>query len=184
MKKFDRTARAKMSLSRAQNIFMHANETLLFYYIIRSDEGLTLGQDSTIRELKQTRGRRKRERHLKMWLRVSAIIFQLFKLIMFEKCVLTIQELNWNQRLGHKKTKLNNCHHMLTLSTQLQNRSFPVVERTRTSSKRQKMKNARAKRAKIQLFIVKYENLRSCCTFALGSSFTTAWLTIRLALSA
>ena len=66
MKKFDRTAGAKMSLSRAQNIFMHANETLLFYYIIRSDEGLTLGQDSTIRELKQTRGRRKRERHLKM----------------------------------------------------------------------------------------------------------------------
>ena len=26
---------------------------------------------------------------------------------MLEKCVLTILELNWNQRLGHKKTKLN-----------------------------------------------------------------------------
>ena len=63
---------------------------------------------------------------------------------MFEKCVLTILEFNWNQRLGHKKTKLNICHHMLTLSTQLQNRSFDVVERTRTSSKCQKMKNARA----------------------------------------
>ena len=36
-----------------------------------------------------------------MWLRVSAIIFQLFKLIMLEKCVLTILELNWNQLLGH-----------------------------------------------------------------------------------
>ena len=94
---------------------------------------------------------------------MSAIIFQLFKLIMFEKCVLTIQELNWNQRLGHKKTKLNNCHHMLTLSTQLQNRSFHVVERTRTSSKRQKMKNARAKRAKILFFIVKYANLWGFC---------------------
>ena len=41
-------------------------------------------------------------------------------------------------------------------STKLQNRSFHVVERTRTvtSSERQKMKNARAKRAKILLFIV------------------------------
>ena len=54
---------------------------------------------------------------------------------MLEKCVLTLLELNWNQRLGQKKTKLNICHHMLTSSTQLQNRSFHVAERTRTSSK-------------------------------------------------
>ena len=73
------------------------------------------------------------------------------QLVLLEKCVLTILELNWNQRLGHKKTKLNICHHMLTSSTQLQNRSFLVVERTRTSSKCQKMKNARAKRAKYQI---------------------------------
>ena len=78
---------------------------------------------------------------------------------MFEKCVLSILELNWNQRLGHKKTKLNICHHMLTSSTQLQNRSFHVVERTRTSSKCQKMKNSLTKRAKILFFIVKYANL-------------------------
>ena len=76
---------------------------------------------------------------------------------MLEKCVLTILELNWNQRFGHKKTNI--CHHMLTSSTQLQNMSFHVVERTRTSSKCQKMKNARAKRAKILFFIVKYANL-------------------------
>ena len=82
---------------------------------------------------------------------------------MLEKCVLTILELNWNQRLGHKKTKLNICHHMLTSSTQLQNRSFHVVERTRTSSKCQKMKNARAKRAKRVFFIVKYVNLWGFC---------------------
>ena len=43
---------------------------------------------------------------------------------MLEKCFLTIVELNWNQRLGHEKTKLNICHHMLTSSTQLQNWSF------------------------------------------------------------
>ena len=78
---------------------------------------------------------------------------------MLEKSVLTIVELNWNQRLGHKKTKINNCHHMLTSSIQLQNRSFHVVERTRSSTKCQKMKNARAKRAKILFFIAKYANL-------------------------
>ena len=73
---------------------------------------------------------------------------------------LTILELNWKQRLGHKKTKFNICYHMFTSSTQLQNRSFHFVERTRTSSKRQKMKNARAKCAKILFFIVKYANVR------------------------
>ena len=98
-----------------------------------------------------------------MWLRFSAIIFQLVKLIMLEKCVLTILELNWNQRVGHKKTKLNICHHVLTSSTQLQNRSFHVIERTRTSSKCQKMKTARAKRAKILFFIAKYANLWGFC---------------------
>ena len=76
---------------------------------------------------------------------------------MLEKCVLTILELKRNQRLGHKKTKLNICHHMLTSSTQLQNRSFHVVERTRTSTKCQKMKNARAK---ILFFVVKYGVVR------------------------
>ena len=86
-----------------------------------------------------------------------------YSVIVFEKCFLTILELNWNQRLGHKKTKLNICHYMLTSSTQLQNRSFHVVERTRTSSKCQKMKNARAKRAKILFFIVKYANLSGFC---------------------
>ena len=82
---------------------------------------------------------------------------------MLKKCVLTLLELNWNKRLGHKWIKLNICHHMLMSSTQLQNRSFHVLERTRTSSKCQKMKNARAKRAKILFFIVKYANLWSFC---------------------
>ena len=82
---------------------------------------------------------------------------------MLEKCVLTVLELNWNKRLRHKKTKLNICHHMLTSSTQLQNGSFHVVERTRTSSKCQKMKNVRAKRAKIVFSIVKYANLWGFC---------------------
>ena len=89
---------------------------------------------------------------------------------MLKKCVLTILELNWNQRLGHKKTTLNICHHMLASTTQLQNSSFHVVERTRTSAKCQKMKNARAKRAKILFFIVKYANLMGfCCHGCLSS---------------
>ena len=50
---------------------------------------------------------------------------------------------------------------MLTSSTQLQNRSFHVVERTRTSSKCHKVKNAkRAKRAKILFSVFKYANCR------------------------
>ena len=62
-------------------------------------------------------------------------------------------------RLGHKKTKLNICRYMLTSSTKLQNRSFHVVEGSRTSTKCQKMKDARAKRVKVLFFIVKYANL-------------------------
>lgn len=31
--------------------------------------------------------------------------FQLFKAIMLENCLLTVLELIWNQRLGHKQTK-------------------------------------------------------------------------------
>ena len=62
------------------------------------------------------------------------------------------------------KTKFNICHHMFTSSTQLQKRSFHVVETTRRSAKCRKMKNARAKRAKLFFFVVKYANLwrRGC----------------------
>ena len=52
---------------------------------------------------------------------------------------------------------------MLTSSTQLPNRSFHVVERTRTSSKCPNLKNSRAKQAKPLFFIVKYANLRRPC---------------------
>ena len=110
------------------------------------------------RELKQTRRWRERERHLKIQLRVSAIIFQLFSHFAWKLCS-NYPGINLEPMLGPKKTKLNICHHMLTLPTQLQNRSFHVVERTRTSSKCQKMRNARAKRAKILFFTIKYANL-------------------------
>lgn len=61
----------------------------------------------------------------------NVILSQLFKVIRLAKCILTIPELNWDQRFRNK-TKLNIFHHILTSSTQLQNRSFHGVERTRT----------------------------------------------------
>ena len=107
----------------------------------------------------QRRRRRQRELHLKIELRVTAIISQLFKAITLAKCVLTILELNCKQRFRGKQIKLNICHHMVTSSTQLQNRSFHVVERTRMSAKCRKMKNARAKRAKLLVFVT---NIQIC----------------------
>ena len=78
---------------------------------------------------------------------------------MIAKCILSILELNWNQRFRGKKTTLKISRQVLTSSTQRQNSSFYVVERTRTVLKRAKMKSARAKRAKLLFFIVKYTNL-------------------------
>ena len=75
------------------------------------------------KELKQRRRRRQRERQLKMYLRVSAIVSQL----LLAKCVLSILELNWNQRFRAKKIKLKII--VLTSSTQLQNRE--VIPRRR-----------------------------------------------------
>ena len=72
-------------------------------------------------------------------------------------------EINLEPALGTLEDKIEHCHHMLTSSTQLQNSSFHVVERTRTSTKCQNMKNARAKRAKMLFFIVKYANLWGFC---------------------
>ena len=43
---------------------------------------------------------------------------------MLEKYVLTILELNWNQRFRDNKTKLIICHHMLTSATQQQKGSL------------------------------------------------------------
>ena len=72
---------------------------------------------------------------------------------MLEDCVLTVLELNWNQRFGDNRTKLNICHRMLTSSTHLQ------------------MKNARAKRAKVEFFFL--SNMQISGGFSLPSS---SWL--------
>ena len=88
------------------------------------------------------------EKYMKMQLRVSAMISRLFQVIMRAKSVLSIMELNWNQRLRDKKTKLKKRRQMLTSSTQRQNLSFHVIERTK------RFWNARAKRAKLLGFFV------------------------------
>lgn len=63
---------------------------------------------------------------------------------MFSKCLLTILEWNWYERLGDGKNNWSKiCHQVLTSSTQVKITSFHVVRRTR------KMENARAKRAKL-----------------------------------
>ena len=136
---------------------------LLFFCAVLRFLGLL--KLTNIRELNQTRRQRKRHPYLKMLLGGSAIISQLFKVITLAKCVLTILELNWNQRFRGKRTKLNICHHMLTSSTQLQNRSSHDVERTRRSARCPKMKNARAKRAKL-LFSLSNMQICSCYLYS------------------
>ena len=87
---------------------------------------------------------------------------QLFKVIALAKCVLTILELNWNQRFWDNKTKLN----MSSYAHVVQTTAKQVISRRRKSEnvfKMSKEKNARAKRAKIPFFIVKYANLWGFC---------------------
>ena len=92
------------------------------------------------------------------------------KLISLAKCVPTILKLNWNQRFRDKKTKLNIFHRMLTSSTQLQNRSFHVVERTKTSAICQKLKNCTCKACKTIVF--RYQ----ICKFVTFMLLSSSWL--------
>ena len=99
---------------------------------------------SVYRELKQTRRRRKRERHLK---NVTSRFCNHLSIIQSHYA--------WKMRFNYPGIKLEPAlrtrpnwtfvMHMLTSSTQLQKGSLHVIERTRRSSKCQKMKNARAK---------------------------------------
>ena len=97
----------------------------------------------------------------------------LFKDIALAKCVQTILELNWNQRFWDNKTKLNICHHMLTSSRQLQDRSW----RRRKNENVYEMKKNKECTCKA-FFVVKYANLwlfrfrrrRGCL-----SSLTNIW---------
>ena len=80
---------------------------------------------------------------------------------MLEKCVLTVLELNWNKRLGYKKTL--KIEHLSSHADVVHSTAKLVISRRRknenVSFKCQKMKYARAKHAQILFFIVKYANL-------------------------
>ena len=96
--------------------------------------------------------------------RVSAIIFQIFKVITLATCVRTILELNWNRRFRNKTTKLNICQHTLTSSTQQQNKSFHLVERTTTSARCPKIKNKWIKNCKVtEKKIKKMQSVQNYC---------------------
>ena len=87
-----------------------------------------------------------------------------FQAIILAKCVLTILELNLRQQFRDEKKNLKICWQVLTSCfIQLQNTSFHGVDWTRTAVKWPKMKNARAKRAELLFFIVKYANLWHSC---------------------
>ena len=58
-----------------------------------------------------------------------------------------------------EEKKLKFCRQALASFTQLQNVSFHVVDLTRTAAKCTVIINARAKRAKLLFFIVKFPNL-------------------------
>lgn len=82
------------------------------------------------------------------------------------KCLLTIEELNWYELPGDADKKLKICHQVLTLSTQLQDSSFHVVERTRITAKCTRMENAHVKHAKLVFFIVYTVNVQTCVILA------------------
>ena len=83
---------------------------------------------------------------------------------MLEKCVLTTLELNWNQRLRLKKTKLNICHHMPTSSTQLQNRSFDV-RRRKNENVFKMSKDKKIHVQSVQKYCFSLSNMQTCGVF-------------------
>ena len=88
---------------------------------------------------------------------------------MLEKCLLTALELILNQRLGHKKTKLNICRHMLTSSTQLQNKSFQFT----SWKERERLQNVKRWKMHVQCaqkYCFSLSNMQICRVFVVVSS--------------
>ena len=125
--------------------------------LLEKNQQDTAGRSTLIiRELKQTPLRRKRERHLKMQ-------FQLFKVIMLEKFVLTILELYWNQRLGHNTTK---TEHLSTYSHVVQATAKEVISRRRKNEnvfKMSKDEKCTCKACKNTVFTL--SNMQICGVF-------------------
>ena len=97
------------------------------------------------------------------------IISQLFKVISLAKCVLTILEIKLEPALQNRTFVIIWSRRPYNR----ENRSFHIVERTRSLRCCAKMKNARAKRAKLYIFF--YSQICKFVTFLLPSS---SWLLI------
>ena len=131
------------------------------------------------RELKQIRCRRQRERHLKMKLRFSAILSQLFKVIALAKCVLTILELNWNQRFWDKMPWFNICsrrpHHCkrghFTSSKEwerLQTRCLLIYSIVELDNSLKNLKNLLKTNAMLAVSFKKFNNISTKIVFYYG----------------
>ena len=90
-----------------------------------------------------------------------------------EQCKLTILELNWNQRLGQDKIQHLLSYAHVTLSTQLQKRSFQVIERTRTSSKN--VKRWKMHVQSVQKYCFSLSNVQICMVFVAAVLVVVAW---------
>ena len=81
---------------------------------------------------------------------------------MLEKCVLTVLELNWNKRLGHKKTKLNICHH--NYADIVHTTGKQVISRRRKNENVYKMsKNMHVQ--SVQKYCFSLSNMQICWVF-------------------
>ena len=86
--------------------------------------------------LKQVRRRRKRERQVKMWLRVSAIIFQLVKLIMLEKMCSNYPGIKLEPALGTWEDKIE---HLSSYADVVHTTAKQVISRRRKNENVYKM---------------------------------------------
>lgn len=116
-----------------------------------------------LRELKQ-----KRKRHLKMRLRVSAIISQLIQVITLAKWVLRILE--FNRKSAHIEIRTPNWKGVVRCSRQDDCKTGHFTTWKERAAKCQKMKYARAKRAKVLLALML--NLHICDVLV---AFVVAW---------
>ena len=107
-------------------------------------------------QLKQGRRERQGESHL----RVSAIISALLQVVWLTKRTLTILELSWYERFGKGKKKLTSFSATSDIVRTIAER---IISRRKFGMRGCTMKKARAKRAKLLFFIVKYVNLRRSC---------------------
>ena len=123
----------------------------------------TLGQEICTQSIVNTTATEARKSSENVTSQFS-IISQLFKAIVLAECVPTFLEINWNKSFRYKQTTLEHLSSRLRCPVTAAKPVFSRRRENENDCKCPKMKSARAKRAKLLFFIVKYANLwRSCC---------------------